>query len=240
MLLNCSLFVAAENETEFASVDSNDNFTVREVMWMPDKQSNNYLYQQLVFKVSRKPKLLISHLQRIYFTYNQGMSEQLYAALIDLLWVLDGKGRDLSRRMVSSSLSFLSEQQVKALDKCLKQQNSSLLTGNRYSVLAMGLKGTREVLTGQSNVQATYDPLDIARDYIQYSQLDAALNTLEVAVLETPEREDLQTELLELYKVTENIQAFTKMQNSITEKQMSLSVKWQEMADYFAGLSNEE
>ena len=84
-----------------------------------------------------------------------------------------------------------------------------------------------------------HDPLAIARDYVEYSQLDAAIETLEAGVLGDPERQELQLDLLELYKVTKNIQAFTKMHFLLTEKELDLSAGWQELTDYFAGLTNE-
>ena len=241
MVQGYSLFVTG-NKVAPASIVSDKNFLVGEVCWMADKQKNERLYQQTVYKVSTTPKRLISHLQRIYFTYSHDMADQLYAALVDLFSVLEGRGKELSARMVSSTRSLLSEDQLGRLVNYLKHPNKSLLHGNNFSVLTKGLVGSGILLTEQNNVEvvAVHDPLVIARDYVEYSQLDAAIETLESGVLEAPEREDLQTDLLELYKVTKNIQAFSKFRDLLIEKKLDLSVGWQDLTDFFAELTNEK
>ena len=239
MVQNCLLLVT-EREGATHSTISGENFSVGEICWTTNKQTVEHLYQQIVYKVSTNPKQLISHIQRIYFTYRQGMPEPLYAALVDLFSVLGGRGDELSKRMVSFAHSLLTEDQVKVLARYLADKNISLLAGNKFSVLTKGLVGSAVLLTEKSKGVIVHDPLVIARDYIEYSQLDAAIETLEAGVLEDPERLALKSDLLELYKVTKKSQAFTKMHDLLIEKDLGLSADWQKLTDYFAGLANEE
>ena len=239
MAQSCLLLVTESEDVSHSSI-SGDNFSVGETCWTTDKQTVEHLYQQIVYKVLTNPKQLISHIQRIYFTYRLGMAEPLYAALVDLFSVLDGRGKELSRRMESSTHSLLTEHQSGVLVNYLDHKKKYLLPGNKFSVLTKGLVGSDVFLITKNDVAIAHDPLVIARDYVEYSQLDAAIETLEVGVLDDPERQALQLDLLELYKVTKNIQAFTKMHLLLTEKELDLSADWQELTDYFSGLTNEE
>ena len=239
MVESCLLLVAERENTSRLTI-SRENFSVEETCWATDKQTVEHLYQQIVYKVLTNPKHLILHLQRIYFTYRQGMTEPLYAALVDLFSVLDGRGKELSSRMVSSTHSLLTEHQAKVLASYLEHKKISLLAGNKFSVLTKGLVGSDILLTESNNEVIVHDPLAIARDYIEYSQLDAAIETLEAGVVEDPERQELQLDLLELYKVTKNVQAFTKMYDLLIDKELDLPSGWKELTDYFAGLANEE
>jgi len=225
-----------DNSSHPAFVDSNRSLVVKEIIWGIENSSDD-LYQQLVFKVLKKPKLLISHLQRIYLTYSLGMQDQLYAALVDLLWVLDGKGIELSGRMVKATQTHLTEQQVKMLGGFLN--NTGLLVGNKFSV-CITEKGKDLIVEKNIKLDDSYDPLDLARDYIEYSQLDEALKTLEEALILTPERLDIQSELLELLKVSRNIQEFTRIEQVFLDKEMELSVEWSQLAEYFSGISDEK
>ena len=138
MLQTYSLF-ETEKEISPASVESNQNFTVEEVLWTTISEKNNDLYKQIVYKVLRNSKHLISHIQRIYFTYNRGLNEPLYAALVDLLLALDGNGKQLSARMITITHSLLSEQQYQTLADYLTTQDTNLLSANSYTVLTKGL-----------------------------------------------------------------------------------------------------
>ncbi len=235
------MFVS-ENESYLASVESDDSFFVRELLWGFETYNDDSLYEQIVFKVFRQPKRLIAHVQRIYFTYHHEMQEQLYAALVDFLWVLNGKGEALGQRMVYATRSLLSEQQLDVLKNYLAKQNNELFTGNKFNLFTSGVIGSN-ILLSETKVALSdkhYDALDIARDYIEYSQLDAAKETLETAVLEAPDRQELQTELLELYKVTKDFQAFTDLNNQLNESVSLLSAEWLAFSDLVTGMSHEE
>jgi len=234
----------SDNNILPAFVDSDDSFIVQEMLWLTDdNQSNDCLYQQIVSKVLRKPKKLMFHLQRIYFTYSLGMEEQLYAALVDLLWVLNGKGIALSQRMVKATQSKLTSFQVKTLEEYIKTSDNKLFVANKFSVCTAGVISSLDLVVRKTsdNPQENYDPLALAKDYIEYSQLDSALQTLETALLETPYRQDLQTELLGLLKKTNNVKAFERIKNNLLAKtNWEESIEWLEMAEYFAGRSHEE
>ncbi|MDC9727903.1 MAG: hypothetical protein PSN04_01055 [Methyloprofundus sp.] len=108
MLPAYSLFVN-ENGIEASHVGSAINYRVNEVVWTDSEQAYNSLYRQLVYKVSRFPKRLMFHLQRIYYCFDNKVSEQLYAALIDLFIVLKGKGKALSQRVATDVTSALTK-----------------------------------------------------------------------------------------------------------------------------------
>ncbi len=234
-----SLVIPSTDTDLTSTVNSVLKFSVEELFWTSKEYSYEQANQQILYAILRKPEQLIFHIRRIHTSYRAGFSEHLYAALIDLLLILDGKGKDLSVRMVLSTRSLLEKQQLTQLINYLKHQNSALPT-HVFSLLSKGLIGTSALLTKNTGVDKTHDPLQIALDYIEYSDLDAAKETLESAVLEFPERQDIQIELLELYKVTKNIQAFTEMHKQLMEKDFNLSLKWQELVDYFAEQPHEE
>ncbi|MCK4842501.1 MAG: hypothetical protein KAT04_11585 [Methylococcales bacterium] len=230
-----SLFIT-DTETSLTA-ESNNSFLVDEVFWMTDEGRDKRLYQQLVFKVLRKPKQLLLHIQRIYFTYDNSLSDQLYAALVDLIWVLDGRGEELAKKQMLATQSLLTKQQVGALNNALKRDEASSLLGNKFSLFATGYVGKSNLVVKEEGIAIEHDPLMIAHDFIEYSQLDAAIETLEEAVFDAPDRDELQSELVNLYKVTKNRQAFTKMYNMLIDKKVKIIDEWQQVLGFFGQIN---
>lgn len=190
----------------------------------------------IIFQIIVQPKTLSAHLQRIYLCYQQGLSEDLFAALLDLLIVLEGKGRSLSQRMILGAKSKLSKSDYARLKYglTLTAQQVKELQGNSYSLFSLGLLGTTLlVVKQQSSSVIHHDPLDIARDYIAYSQLDEAIETLEKALLLDVNRQALHEDLIELYRVTQHVERFEKMYAVLLKKMPTIPSAWLELKGFF-------
>ncbi|MCQ8115867.1 type IV pilus assembly protein FimV [Methylomonas rosea] len=185
----------------------------------------------IVFKISRNPKDLLTHLRRIYFCYDRRLSEQLYAALLDLVIVLDGKGNSISRRMIQASQSQLHGQQYQDL---LKTKGPEPV-GNRYSLFSKGMLGRRELVRSIQQTETQHDYLALANDFIEYSQLEQAMDVLETGINFHHDRPDLQMALLELYKSTKNRERFQINRQRFSDSGIVLDGEWLELANYFEG-----
>lgn len=75
---------------------------------------------------------------------------------------------------------------------------------------------------------------------MEYSQLEQAMEVLEDGILEMPDRQELQTELLELYTITKSHLAYKKMTSQLENNRIDITNEWQNAAKYFAELNNEE
>lgn len=212
----------------FSLSDSNAfNFT-------DDNLSNNLL-KEFVLLITQKPKRLIAHIQRIYHCYQANLQEQLFAALVDLLVVLNGRGKAISRRMITGTKSKLSDEQYKKLQEYMTENlDVALLTGNEYSVFTKGLIGTRNLVQQiEVHDEQEHDPLNLAYDYIEYSQLNEAKEVLEKAIVIQPQRLELHQCLLELYKSTFDSSGFTKMFNIVTTLDAVTPNDWNLLQAFF-------
>ncbi|MDD5411553.1 MAG: hypothetical protein PHF31_09090 [Methylobacter sp.] len=205
-----------------------------------NKLSDNFL-KNLVFLVARKPKRLITHIQRIYYCYQANLQEQLFAALVDLLVILNRRGKAISRRMIIGTKSKLSREQYKILQEFMvKDFDVTLLPGNEYSVFTKGMIGTRNLLQQiEAPNDQKHDPLDLAYDYIEYSQLDEAMDILENAVINAPQRLELHQCLLELYKSTLDTSRFMRMFHIIAGLDVVMPDDWGTLQAFFNEHKNE-
>jgi len=205
-----------------------------------NKLPDNFLVH-LVFLVTRKPKRLITHIQRIYHCYQANLQEQLFAALTDFLIVLNRRGKAISRRMVSGTKSKLSVEQYKMLHDFMAEDfDVALLVGNQYSVFTKGLIGTGHLVQQlETSDKQTYDPLVLAHDYIEYSQLDEAKDILEKAIINQPQRLELHQCLLELYKSTRDTSGFITMFNIVSGLDVAMPSDWGTLQAFFNERKNE-
>ncbi|WP_340124360.1 hypothetical protein [Methylobacter svalbardensis] len=205
-----------------------------------NKLPDNFL-ENLVFLVTRKPKRLIAHIQRIYHCYQINSQEQLFAALIDLLVVLNRRGLAISRRMIIGTKSKLSGEQYKILHDFMAEDfDVALLAGNQYSVFTKGLIGTGNLVQQlETSNKQTYDPLVLAHDYIEYSQLDEAKDILERAIINQPQRLELHQCLLELYKSTRDTSGFITMFNIVSGLDVAMPSDWGTLQAFFNERKNE-
>lgn len=205
-----------------------------------NKLPDNFL-KNLVLLVARKPKRLITHIQRIYHCYQTNLQEQLFAALVDLLVVLNRRGKVISRRMITGTKSKLSEEQYKMLRKFMAEDfDVALLAGNQYSVFTKGLVGTSNLIQQiETSAKQEHDPLDLAHDYIEYSQLDEAKDILEKAIINQPQRLELHQCLLELYKSTRDTSGFITMFNIVSGLDVAIPSDWDTLQAFFNERKNE-
>jgi hypothetical protein len=192
--------------------------------------------ERIVFQVSKKPPRLQGHLERIYYCFQQHLSEQLYGALVDLLIILNRGGNELSRRMLYGCKSRLSQNNFQALANHLDNKSSrvELLPPCRYSVFSKGTISVAVMVSLRDDqIGAGNDPLILARDYIKYSQLDAAASVLTEAILTHPERLEVHHELLALFRSTRNKADFVNLYDELSKKGLDLPAEWQELSDYF-------
>jgi hypothetical protein len=199
--------------------------------WSPEKG-----LERLVFKVSQTPKYLQGHLERIYYCFQEQLDEQLFGALIDLLLVLKQDGKALGKRMVAGCKSRITDDQFQALNNYIDNRGaeSRLMLLNRYSVFAKGLQSSSDMVQlAEVSTKKVLDPLDVARDYVEYSQLEQAVDVLEQAILVQPERLELHQEILSLFRSARNISGFNRVYHNFTQKELELPAEWQKLQDYF-------
>ncbi len=199
--------------------------------------------ERLVFRVSRTPKYLQGHLERIYYCYQNRLDEALYGGLVDLLIVLGQEGKALGKRMLSGTESRLTPAQSQTLQGLLQNTVSvrDLLPITRYSVFIRGLVADR-VLVALTDKGAAMDqdPLTLAEEYIKYNLFDEATRTLEHAILSAPARVDLHEALAELYKNTRNPLDFKRMRGILTCKKFRLPPVWEELDKHFSQFNLDE
>lgn len=196
-------------------------------------QKPSSVLETLVFKVRRQPKDLRAHLNRIFFCYQNALSEPLYAALLDLLIILDDKGRDLSLRLIQGSRSLLNSEQLAALTHIRRPHESKKNVA--FSLFTPGLIGSSVLLEVNQMPQEQQDYLTLANDFIEFSQLEEAMSILEAGLEKHPERQDLQLAILQLYKATDNRDRFKNQFEMISGSGVSLVNNWQLLADFFNG-----
>lgn len=186
----------------------------------------------LSHKISRTPKKLITHVQRVFHCYKENLSDQLYAALVDLLIALQGNKEGLGRRMFNGTKHRLTDKDCKTLTQFFKKKDSdvSQLPINVYSVLGSGrISAAQLIAIGDQIETVSHDPLMLARDFIEYSQLAEAREVLETAIAEHPENKALHEELLDLYKSTRDTVHFKKMYQHVQNQGSPLLVLWDQL-----------
>ncbi|NOR81756.1 MAG: hypothetical protein GQ529_13140 [Methyloprofundus sp.] len=197
------------------------------------KEVNSYMLNFLTASILRTPKDLLIHLQRITLCYEQKDEDQLYAAIVDFFVVLQGAGLSIRQRVVDGSRNHLSPLLRQRLKNYLS--NYHLIQGNIYSVLTSGLESNVELVVSQTEDKGEldHDPLKIARDFIEYSQLGEAKKMLETSILASPDYIELHEDLLELYKSTNDIDAFHEMKVALIEINHPMQTQWDALNSYF-------
>lgn len=217
-----------------------DQFMRKTGLWHDDELVFSYsdsneeqALNALVFKVRRTPKDLSSHLRRIYFCHQKQLSAQLYAALLDFIIILQGKGQAICQRMIVGSRARLDGEQLEKLRKAVDDEDSR--RGNSFSLFTSGLVGKCELFQYNQRGQEEIDVLTLANDFIEYSQLEQAMDVLETGITVSPNRRDLQEALLELYKSTRNRTRFEAFYNTLVETGIPLVDEWRLTAIFFEG-----
>jgi hypothetical protein len=208
-------------------------YLVDVVNFSPTLQDDNRRLSVLVFKILRNPNDLLAHLQRIYFCYWKKWNEQLFAALLDLLAVLAGRGQALALRMIFGCRTALTDDQFLSLKHFLQKKPSITLPTNTYAVIASGQLGASCLISYSQKSQIEYDPIHLALDYIEYSQLDDAMTILERSVHQLPERKDIQELLLEVYRSTQSRDRFMAMYQSMNGSDTEQVAGWNLIKNHF-------
>ncbi len=235
-----SLFVAGDKKDHMDDVSgtelifllqSGDDFALQ----FPFSHKDFWSLQS--HRVSRTPRKLIFHIQRIYYCFKENLPDQLYAALLDLLIALQGKRDGLARRMFGGAEKKLHDKDRKILEKFFNHPeiDANSLPVNGFSVLASGIISSKTLLSVSESKsdELDYEPLMLARDYIEYSQLDEAREVLETAVRQHSGDKDIHRELLELYRSTRDRENFLKMYVYLKEQGSSMLMHWEPLLPLF-------
>ncbi len=203
------------------------------LLFVDDRNDARALLTNLTYKVSLNPKDLLAHLRRIYCCYQNRFTLPLYAALLDLLLVLNGKGQPLSLRLITGCGSRLEPRFLSALKSAYKVPER--LPSNSYSLFATGIVGSTHLVDYSYHGHVERDFLTLAYDYIEYSQLNEAMEILEQGLQIEPEHLDAQGVLLQLYKSTDSRDRFSSQYQSLLDSKTMLTDGWLKLQQFFDG-----
>lgn len=196
-------------------------------------QDPQSLLEKLTYKVSRQPTDLLAHLRRIHCCFQNHFTQQLYSALLDLLIVLNGKGQQLSRKLIAGSASRLDANRLSYLRAFYLKPNR--LRSEIHSLLHPGVVGHLHLVDYFHHGHIDRDFLTLAHDFIEYSQLDEAMDVLEQGLLVDSESTEAQNLLLELYRSTYSQDRFDKQFQMLVEIKAPLIEGWESLKRYFDG-----
>lgn len=186
----------------------------------------------LAHAIARHPTDLQSHVQRIVL-HAETHDPAILGAICDLFLVLGDKGLPLRQRMLALARPLLSGIDYHALLRLLEEVDcdhsflDNLTTG---AVLSHGVTGVTRLIikqTQQSDVLG--DPLESARQQLEYGQTELAQETLEQALMVDPGCLALHLALLEIYRHTRNRQHIEQTWQALQGQENPAQTEWQRL-----------
>ncbi|MCH9699583.1 MAG: hypothetical protein K0U68_15910 [Gammaproteobacteria bacterium] len=194
-------------------------------------------YEFLCRQIQRYPKKLAFHFCRIKYAIKMKDSEILYAAVLDLFYVLDSKGNSLRKKILDNVGNLMNESHRTHLQRVLNGDLSSRhLPFSSRSILHDGVKHEDSIELFDTSVkaqQSVLDPVNTARMCLEAGQLDQAQEILESQLEIEPERAEVRRDLLEIYCATKDEHGF-KTSYQILEIRGHLDEEWKQVASDFA------
>jgi hypothetical protein len=184
---------------------------------------------------SREPANLLNHVRRIYLHLGHKQSGPLYGAMVDLYLALGEKGAGLRHNLLQQTRKLISQEQydlfINHLHQGLKPHHS--LTASQHSVLG-SFFGCEKRLVVEGNAEQVppereIDPLELAREELNYGDITVAQQILEEAVLQSPKRLGLHYSLLEVYKHTRSLEDLLSMKERLGDGIESAQSAWNQM-----------
>lgn len=168
----------------------------------------------LVHAIARNPRNLLQHTQRIELSIAASDASDVFSALLDLNIALGAHGKALRNRMRCAARALLTSDQSDFLMRA-QDTGCSATDGHPaapYSIFSHGLTGKLDLVVSTEIEQLqTSDPLHEAETQLRDGNLAAARTTLECALADAPERDDLASALLELYVRSQDLASLRSM-----------------------------
>ncbi|MEJ2452963.1 MAG: hypothetical protein P8103_02240 [Candidatus Thiodiazotropha sp.] len=182
--------------------------------------------------IARNPGDLRLHVQRLLL-HADTRDPAILGALCDLYQVLKDRGAPLRRRMLALARPLLCRIDHQALRQRLEkgtQVNTPSPSRIQEAVLDTGITGTTRLINKQSPQQLPgEDPLDSARQQLEYGQTELARETLERAVRQDPARLNLHLALLEIYRHLRDRHHVEAVWQSLQGMQNPAATEWRRL-----------
>ena len=186
---------------------------------------------------ARTPENLLNHVQRIFHHIRHKNTEDTYGAVLDLFIVLKNHGRPLKERMLNYARPLLRRKRFERLQQLL---DTNLLEQDKIpqsprSVLCPGfVTPYRLVEKINFSREPNWDPIAEFNSYMEYGQLDSARSVLESEVLNGSVQLEVHSNLIEIYRHTQDRGNFHKVYPLLQIRKESLRHLWRELDDFFA------
>lgn len=186
--------------------------------------------EHLGFCVGRQPFDLLSHVRRVLLWAASCNREATYCAVTDLFQVLGTKGVALRRDILERVRPILSAPQIYSLSLLPATGNGRLLAELPASRFTPGAEGNLVTAPVRPDVSPDLrqSPLDEAREYLHYGQVEQAQQILEAALPQDPDNADLQHELLEIYRHAGNLAGCQRMHRLLGTRDPAIEELWVE------------
>ncbi len=184
---------------------------------------------------AREPGNLINHVRRIYLCLLRKQQNALYGAMLDLYLVLGDKGEQLRQQLLHKARELLSQQEYKLFLTHHQQglHSGQPLPASQHSVLGNffsgGMRLVDEQHAGRESANKEIDPLELAKEELDYGDIGVAQQILEEALLKSPQRLGLHYGLLEIYKHTRSLDDLLSMRERLQDDIAIAQTAWNQM-----------
>ncbi len=184
---------------------------------------------------AREPGNLLNHARRVYLHLALKQPNALYGAMLDLYLTLGEKGGHLRQHLLQKASKLLSPEEHDLFLTHLQQglQPHQPLPACQHSVLGIFFSGAKPLVTEQNAehhpANREIDPLELAKQELDYGDISVAQQILEEALMKSPDRLGLHYSLLEIYKHTRSLDDLLAMKKRLGDNSAAAQAAWNQM-----------
>lgn len=185
-------------------------------------------WRHFSMQIARDPLDIEAHARRVLLASRPPLTDRAFGALVDLFLALGDNGRSLRRQLLEQASAWLDPDDAHFLRLHLDTRLSrgAQLPTQRWSVLDTAVVGSLAMVGLQRREVAQETPFQQAMSLLEYGDLAGARGMLELALLEEPDNEEVNRELLAIYQHSRDDAGKAEMADKLVARHGALPSGW--------------
>ena len=185
-------------------------------------------WRHFSMQIARDPLDIEAHARRVLLASRPPLTDRAFGALVDLFLALGDNGRSLRRQLLEQASAWLDPDDAHFLRLHLDTRLSrgAQLPTQRWSVLDTAVVGSLSMVGLQRREVAQETPFQQAMSLLEYGDLAGARGMLELALLEEPDNEEVNRELLAIYQHSRDDAGKAEMADKLVARHGALPTGW--------------